>query len=121
MFKEKINNSCGCREAQKDVDTINVQVTYDTDDYTDVLKANVPLLHNNRYTQVGFLGDWTFRVATRLQTNLYAEPTIGTSNVCLSCVALSITSTQPRSATGAQTDKTRSTRRITKRPVVTKA
>lgn len=49
LFNVK-NKNCpySFRWAQKDVGTIDLQVTYDTDDITAVRKANAPLVQNNR-------------------------------------------------------------------------
>lgn len=74
----------------------------------------------------GSYGHRTFQVIARLQTKLYVTLTTVTSHVHLPYVTLSIISTRffmVRSATGATTGKTRSTRTFTKhvRPVVTKA
>lgn len=55
----------------------------------------------------------TLQVATRLQTKLCVTPSTGRSNVCLSHVAPSVTSTRfltLQSATGATTGITRNTR-----------
>lgn len=48
LFNVK-NKNCpySFRWAQKDVGTIDLQVTYDADDITAVRKANAPLVQNN--------------------------------------------------------------------------
>lgn len=53
LLHVKTNNCpCSCREARREVGTIDLQVTYDTDHITTLRKANVLLFHDNRNTQV---------------------------------------------------------------------
>lgn len=108
---------------KKNVGTIDLQVTHDANVITPVRKVNVRLVHNNCKTEVRCL--WASHVASA-NSSLNLTPTTRTSmsvGLTLHSQSLQYSFLALRSATGATTGKTRSTRTITKhvRPVVTEA
>lgn len=96
LFNVKTNNfPCSCRGAQKDVGTIDLQVTYDANVITAVRKASVRLVHNNRKTEVRFLRASHVASGNSCLKKIVRDTyTTGMSNVRLSYVALAITSTR---------------------------